>query len=256
MRPKCSLRAHIYLMVIVIFAQAAVVQTARQDVIGQSGTMLLKHGSFGVAFIRGDTITVGIDSRITGDHELADTACKIFESKGVIFAIVGLFAHYGFNVRDEARRILMLPLPLQDRIAHFDSTIIHWMSTWTDSITYRYQFLDSEEARNLVTVRALFATFADGEPTFYYHWFIPSVSGAHILVKTRFEKNSIPRGGGATHLVASPLGAIARMLQVTYVLLMTPARCKLLFPKILSELSLVIRQDSTNESAGLSILCR
>lgn len=226
MKPVFSIGTYIYIVISLILVNTGFAQVSPVNRGIRSPNSNFKHGSFCVAFVRGDTITVGIESRIMGPHVVPDTACKIFESNGVIFASVGIFAHYRFNIRDEAKRDLILPITLEKRVQRFDSVTFNWMRTWVDSLSYHDLFSNSEMARNALSIRALFATFINGSPILYNRTFHPRMSGHHVIVDTSFTQSIVtpdewvcsPFEGDSTYLT----GYIEALNKTNMIITATP----------------------------------
>jgi len=154
----------------------------------------LTHGSFGFLFVRGDTITVGTDSRVTYDTTYggitkdlwqADSACKVNETNGVIIAIVGLpTIADSFNILDKASETMRSGIPFTNRIQSFDSVVTSRMSLWLNNSDWRRRLRDDEKLCNLCSIEIVFCTFIDGIPRIFDQRFHPHCPSYNVEIDT------------------------------------------------------------------------
>jgi hypothetical protein len=190
MKPILPIWTYIYIIVCIILMPESIAQPAPEKTAPIIRMLSdFKTGSFGVAFFRHDTITVGIESRISvSNGTTADTACKITATNGVIFASVGVLFHDNFSVVEKAREILKMQIETENKIALFDSIIYSKLSLWlvlTDICSIPGIRVDN------YTINSMFCTFANQSPITHRRIFIPRCNNGFPYVDTVFESLNV-----------------------------------------------------------------
>jgi hypothetical protein len=188
MKPMLTIWAYVYIVVCVVFVNECVSQTTK-DALPPTISLLsdFKTGSFGVVFIRHDTITVGIESRIVDNNIpiLPDTTCKITARNGIIFANTGVVRHEDFIILGKAREIISSVIGIDSVLNNFSGLISMRLFGWL-RLTNICQ--DPQLRLSDYLVNGVFCTFTNGVPVIYVRKFYPRCTSRGVFVDTSCEE--------------------------------------------------------------------
>lgn len=120
MIPISTVGTYVYVVILVILPYYGISQSAKEIV---SNPLLsnLKHGSAGAILLRGDTITIGADSRIhLAGAPLTDEGCKILIFDNIVFAHTGIWDINNLTINEIANTTFHRPLSFEHRLKMFE----------------------------------------------------------------------------------------------------------------------------------------